>query len=44
MTTYEKAIVAKWEKAKTSWWLLSPSELAKLEEEAKRIYSKYKTK
>lgn len=40
MTAYEKSIIAKWEKAQTQWWLLSPSELAKLESEAKRIYEK----
>ena len=40
MTAYEKSVIAKWEKAKTSWWLLPPSELDKLEKEAKRIYSK----
>lgn len=40
MTAYEKSIIAKWEKAKTQWWLLTPTELQKLENEAKRIYAK----
>ena len=40
MTKYEKTIIEKWEKAKTSWWLLSTSELRSLEAEAKKIYEK----
>lgn len=41
MTSYEKSVISKWEKAQTRWWLLSPSELANLENEAKKIYAKY---
>ena len=41
MTDYEKSIIAKYEQAQTRWWLLSPSELASLENEARKIYAKY---
>jgi len=41
MTEYEKSVIAKFEKARTSWWLLSPTELANLEKEAMKIYAKY---
>lgn len=40
MTAYEKSILRKWEKAQTQWWLLPPSELAKLEKEAKQILAR----
>lgn len=42
MIDYQKSIIAKWEKARTSWWLLSPSELRELEAEAKEIYAEIK--
>ena len=41
MTEYEKSVIDKFEKARTRWWLLSPSELANLENEAMKIYAKY---
>lgn len=40
MTRYEKEIIAKWNKAKTQWWLLSPKELRDLEKEVEKIYAK----
>ena len=41
MTEYEKSVIAKFEEARTRWWLLSPTELANLENEAMKIYAKY---
>lgn len=40
MTTYERTILAKWNKARTQWWLFSPKELKELENEVKKIYEK----
>ena len=40
MNTYERTILAKWNKARTQWWLFSSSELKELEKEVKKIYEK----
>ena len=42
-TKYEKEIIAKWNKARTQWWLLSPKELRDLEKEVEKIYIKERT-
>ena len=34
-------VIDKFEKARTRWWLLSPTELANLEKEAMKIYAKH---
>lgn len=40
MTRYEKEIIAKYNRYKSQWWLLSPKELKDLEKEVEKIYKK----
>lgn len=40
MTKYEKEIIAKYNKYKSQWWLLSPKELRDLEKEVEKICKK----
>ena len=40
MNTYERSILAKWNKYRSQWWLLSPKELTDLENEVRKIYVK----
>lgn len=40
MTKYEKEVIAKYNKYKSQWWLLSPKELRDLEKEVEKIYKK----
>ena len=43
MTRYEREIIAKYDRYKAQWWLLSPKELRDLEKEVEKIYTKERT-